>query len=82
MNKQSWRDAPVAFNKKFIPGLGKAMSCKYANWCENHPGSTQEERKAANNSIREALVASGKYPSLEEMTEKDGKLRYIDTEAK
>lgn len=50
-----WENPPSAFNPDFRPGYGKALSKAYAEWCEKHPDSTQDDRKRAHRELAEAL---------------------------
>jgi hypothetical protein len=45
--------------------LGEAVSREYAKWCENHPGSTQDDRKQAYRLIHDKLESN--FPSFGEM---------------
>ncbi|RLI66808.1 MAG: hypothetical protein DRO67_00095 [Candidatus Asgardarchaeum californiense] len=50
-----WSNPPAPFNPNFRRGFGEAISKEYTAYCEEHPNSTQEERKAAYKDIAENL---------------------------
>ena len=72
---------PAPFNPDARPGLGNAVSAEYEKWCDSHPNSTQNDRKAAYAMIHEKLRP--KFPSYGEMRQdlnsrvQDGKSIWI-----
>ena len=56
---------PAPFNLDARPGLGAAVSEAYAKWCDEHQGSTQEDRKRAHAELHDELLSQ--YPSYGEM---------------
>src|SRR5258708_28406576 len=59
---------PPPFNPDFRYGFGTALEKEYIQWCEDHPDSTRDERRAAHKEIADRLMPQ--FPSVRELANK------------